>query len=42
MLVFNLIFRENHGYEFQGKPWTLNPPQSSGVLDPPPLAGLFD
>jgi len=32
---------KNHGYEPQGKPGTLIPPLSSGVLYPPPLAGLL-
>jgi len=37
--MFNSI---NHGYEPQGKPWTQIPLQSSGVLYPPPSAGLFN
>ena len=32
----------NHGYEPQVKPWTQIPLQSSGVLYPPPSAGLFN
>ena len=32
---------QNHGYEAQGKPCTLIPPQRGRVLYPPPLAGLF-